>query len=524
MEQIKQRDLQIAKLQEMLSERDARFAQLDAELKESLMENKLLREKVDLLIKKVFGTSSEKLDSAQLSLFGITQENVPGKSDASLESDKEAPPAAASRRDQGKGNPKGVPDNLPIKEEVIDPEEVKTSPEKWRCIGAEVSEQLDYEPAQFFRRRLIRRKYVSTEDKETAPITAELPEKLLERGQIAPGLLAQVVISKYCDHLPLYRQEQIYWQRHRVYLSRQRMAQWVGVAANWMQLIYEEIRRGVMVGGYIQLDETPIRYLDPGNGATKLGYFWTASKPGGDVVYQWETSRAAKCLEKVIPVNFRGTIQCDGYAAYPSFASENPEVELAGCWAHVRRKFFEAREQAPEQMGWVLGQIRELYRIEEVLREKAAFPEERGKVRAAQSQPIVKELFRVLEQWNLVGNILPRSGFGKAIGYILSLKKELMVYLQDGRIEIDNNLVENAIRPTALGKKNWLFIGEAEAGDRSAILYTIVECCRRRGIDPNAYLRDVLTRLPHATNFQIKDLTPEAWAKARSIEQLPKAA
>jgi transposase len=237
--------------------------------------------------------------------------------------------------------------------------------------------------------------------------------------------------------------------------------------------------------------------------------------PGGDVAYHWETSRAAHCLNKVIAPNFRGTIQCDAYIAYPSFARQREDITLVGCWTHARRPFFEARDHIPQQAGWILRQIGHLYRIEKELRERGAGPALRQAVRASQSAMIVQRIFRALAAWKRSGRFLPRLSFGKAIDYALANRELLSRFLQDGRLEIDNNQVENAIRPTAIGKKNWLFIGEANAGERSAILYTIIECCRRRGIDPQAYLRDVLTRLPSATNWNVNELTPENWAKAK---------
>jgi len=402
---------------------------------------------------------------------------------------------------------------------------VKASPEAWRYISKEVSERLDYEPARFLVRRIVRRKYVARENRDAAPVIAELPPQLQDGSRAAPGLLAQVIVGKYCDHLPLYRQEQIYWTRHRVWLPRQNLARWMGLAAEWLKPIYEEIRVGVLAGGYVQVDETPIRYLAPGHGQTKIGYFWATSRPGGDAVYRWETSRGADCLDNVIPVDFRGTVQCDGYAAYASYARNKDRLVLAACWAHARRKFYEAKDQAPAVAGWLLHQIGLLYRIERRLREAGCDATLREVTRADKARPVYARLHRALTMLRREGRFLPRSGMGKALDYALAHWTQLGVYLGDGRVEIDNNLVENAIRPTALGKKNWLFVGEAEAGERSAILYTIVECCRRRGLDPYAYLRDILTRLPSATNWQVKDLTPEAWAKTQtSPAPLPKAA
>ncbi len=231
----------------------------------------------------------------------------------------------------------------------------------------------------------------------------------------------------------------------------------------------------------------------------------------------------ATLTDNILPVDFTGTVQCDGYAAYRSFAnSRGDTIELAGCWAHVRRKFHEALEQSPRTAGWIMRQIQHLYRVEAELRASrrgGAGPQLRAAVRAHQSRPIVARLERALIQLKTSGRHLPHSLLGTALDYALGQWRTLAVYLNDGRVEVDNNLVENAIRPTAIGKKNWLFIGQAEAGERSAIIYTVIESCRRRGLNPYAYLREVLTRLPRMTNRQIPEVTPQAWAKTQCTSQ-----
>jgi transposase len=493
---------------------DAREAELLAVIERLEQENRLLRGKIDLLIRRMFGPSSEKLDPAQLLLL-LQGGDEPGKpaepvaAEAPRRSKAPSPPSSNDRR-----RPR-LPEHLPVVETVLDPEPVKGCPEAWRQIGEEISEQLDYEPARFLRRRLVRRKYVRRGDADAIPIIAPLPEGLQERCLAAPGLIAQIIVAKYCDHLPLYRQEFIYRSRHDVWLPRQSMARWLGLAADWLRPIYEFIRTGVLSGGYVQIDETPIEYLSPGHGSTRLGYLWTYNAPGNAVFYDWRTSRAADCLDNVIEADFRGVIQSDGYRAYQAFA-RNRELTLAGCWAHVRRKFHEAREQSPRTAGWILNQIAHLYRVESGLREHGAGPVLREAQRAWQSRPIVTRLHRALLRLKRAHRFLPQSGMGRAIEYALGQWPTLEVWLGDGAIEIDNNLVENAIRPTAIGKKNWLFVGDADAGQRGAILYTIVENCRRHGIDPCVYLRDVLTRLPTMTNRQIDEVAPAAWACAKS--------
>jgi transposase len=494
-------------------------ATLQAALLQSRQENALLRQKVDALVRRVFGMSSERIDPTQLEL--LLQLSATTTSPAA-----EPPPSLPEGRGprSRKERTPRLPEDLPLVEQVIDPQPVQAAPEAWRCIGQEVNEQLDYEPGRFLRRRIVRRKYVHRTDSDRAPLIAPLPESLRERGLAAPGLLAHLLVSKYCDHLPLYRQEQIFARRHDVHLPRQTLCRWVELAADWLKPIYETIRTGVLGGGYVQIDETPIRYLSPGNGQTKQGYLWTAHRPRGDVLYRWETSRAAACLENILPVDFIGTIQCDGYAGYGAFAERRPRaITLAGCWAHARRKLHDALEQTPRTGGWLLRQIQHLYQVEAHLREHRAGPRLRLAVRAHQSRPIVERIHKALVLFKASHRHLPQSLLGQAIDYALGQWPTLEIFLNDGRVEIDNNLVENAIRPTAIGKKNWLFIGDAGAGERSAILYTVIESCRRREIDPYTYLRDVLTRLPNMTNRQIPEVTPEAWAKARRTPTPAKA-
>jgi transposase len=492
----------------------AENAHLREALDQAQLENKLLREKIDALLRKLFGARSEKIDPGQLLLMlqGLAG---PGKAPEPVE-------AEASRRSKVPSPPRSrgprIPEHLPVVEEVIDPEPVKACPEAWRCIGQEVTEQLDYEPAHFYKRRLVRRKYARREQPFAAPIIAPL-RTLQDRCLAAPGLIAAIIVGKYVDHVPLYRQEQIFGTRHGVKLPRQTMVQWMGLAADWLRPIYEHIRTGVLGGGYVQIDETPIEYLAPGHGETKLGYLWTCARPRGDTVFTWQTSRAAVCLESIVPPQWQGTVQSDGYRAYGAFVrTHNAQagreaITLAGCWAHVRRAIREGQDSAPRTVGWLLRQIAHLYEIEQQLRVGRAGPALRQAVRAAQSAIIVRRLRTALLR--IRARHLPQSALGRAITYALDQWPALERFLTDGRLEIDNNLCENAIRPTAIGKKNWLFIGAAEAGQRGAILYTIVESCRRRGLDPLAYLRDVLNRLPAMLITEVASLTPEAWSKAQ---------
>ena len=300
------------------------------------------------------------------------------------------------------------------------------------------------------------------------------------------------------------------------------MAQWMGLAADWLQLVYRQMRHETLAADYVMVDETPIEYLSPGNGETRLGYLWTCARPGADTIFHWKTTRSAKCLEEVFPTEWKGTLQCDGYAAYRAFAKRRSGlITLVGCWAHARRALLEGKASGPRVCGWLLKQIAHLYSIEADLRDSRAGPRLREAVRTWQSAPILRRIHTALLK--LRADYFPQSALGKAFTYILEQWPELTRFVENGRNDIDYN-VENAIRPTAVGKKNWLFIGAAQAGERGAILYTIVEACRRRGLNPFDYLRDVLERLPKMTTAQIPEITSGAWAKSRRPASILRAA
>ena len=503
----------------------AQNALLTSERDQAFQEIKILRLKLDALAQRLFGKKSEQLNQGQMVLL-LQEQTAPGPALGNESGPEEIllpRPNKTARRHKARA-PR-IPENLLVVEEVIIPEPVKACPEAWRCIGEEVTERLDFKPGHFFKHRIVRRKFVHRSTLDAVPQIAPLTGSLLDRSMVAPGLLAQILVGKFCDHLPLYRQEQIFERRYGVYLPRQTMTRWVLLAADWLKPIYEQIRTGVMGGGYVQIDETVIKYLDPGNGKSKEGRLWVCSQPAGDVTFHWFTNRSAACLDQIVPANFVGTLQCDGYSAYDSFAkSRGPQIDLVGCMAHVRRYFFEAKAQSPRVIAWILRQIQHLYRIEAELRENESGPRLREAVRASQSRPIIVRLHRLFIRLHKSRRYTPENPVAKALQYALGQWESFEIFLNQGRVEIDNNKVENAIRPTAIGRKNWLFFGEEDAGERGAILYTIVESCRRRGIDPYAYLQDVLTRLPSMTNRQIKDYTPEAWAKAQGSSSAALAA
>ena len=484
-------------------------------------QNRLLQQKLDALIRLHFGKKSEKLDPSQLEflLEGLGGQEVPGKPEESTgvavaPVDEDLAPPRKKRHSQRQPR---LPDNLPVEEEVILPPAVNACPQAWRRIGEEVSEQLDYQPGRFFKKRLIRPKFVRAHWKQEhqAPVIADLPKRLIEGGLPAAGLLAQIIVAKYCDHLPLYRQQQIYHQRHGVQLPRQTLARWIEQAAFHLQSLSRSIHRELLDSSYLQIDETPLNYLAPGHGQTKQGYLWVVKVPGeqGGITYHWHTGRSHRCLKNILPKDYQGTIQSDGYQAYQTFLKQHPApLKSAACWAHVRRKFHDALQGAdhPGRTSWLLRQIQHLYRIERELRESRAGPRLRQAIRQHQSRPIILRIHRLLLRLQTTRQHLPKSLLGQAIAYTLGQWPGLGVFIENGLVEIDNNQVENAVRPTALGKKNFLFIGSAEAGWRSAVLYTIIENCRHHGLEPYAYLKHLIERLPECTNQEVSSLTPRA--------------
>ena len=308
-------------------------------------------------------------------------------------------------------------------------------------------------------------------------------------------------------------------------LSRKTMCDWVDVASQWLEPIYKEMRRGLLEGGYLQADETPIHCNDPDlrDGKTTQGWLWVISRPGADVVFDWRLTRRHGELTSLID-GFSGILQSDGYQAYASHAASHKNVVWIGCWAHARRKFNEALSEAPRQAGLVLHLIGYLYEKETQWDAEGIAPEQRAQLRErdfARHLALLKKLATALRR-----RARPRSLLGEACSYLLSQWSPLVTHCAFGQTRLDNNLVENAIRPSAIGKKNWLFIGDPDAGQRSAILYSIVVSCQRHGKDPHAYLRDMLSRLPKMSNKDdLSALTPANWqpekneAKTKSGEE-----
>jgi transposase len=472
-------------------------------------ESAVLRAKIGWLQQQLFGGGqSEKLDRAQLQLkLGELEKLAAAKEKKTTVTYERVQPAPEKRKLPAENFAR-----LPIKETiVIEPPEVLAEPEAYERIGEERTFEVDLVQPELFKREIVRPKYRRKADKSQAPVVAAAPARPVAGGYASAGLLAWVALSKYVDHLPLYRLEQMS-TRWGAPLSRQSMADWIRIASEWLEPIYRAMHRGLLASGYVQADETPVKCNDPDEkrGGTSQGYLWVLSRPGGDVVFDWRLSRRHGELTNLLTDNYQGILQSDGYEAYARYVEDHPGVVWAACWAHARRKWFEAQAGDPKAVRVALRLIARLYRLEREWDEQGVTPLERARLRTsgfARSLKWLRSLALRLRE-----RALPRSLLGKASGYLLGHWEPLTTHLRHGETKLDTNVVENAIRPSAIGKKNWMFIGHPDAGQRSAIIYSIVVSCQRHGKDPLAYLRDVLARLPAMTNQDdLAPLLPVNW-------------
>ena len=499
----------------------AREAELVAEAARLKAENERLREqleqaqaRIEELKRELFGPKSERLTEEQREQLeqvgGDLQDQAerPGAlSTEVLEPEPDEPEEKAKeKRRRVPRHP--LPEHLETETVVLEPDQTRCPHcgEEMGVIGEEVSEELELIPAKLIRRRTIRRKR-ACRCGEAGVAIAPLPPRLIPQSRLGVGLAVYIVLVRYDDHLSFYRLAQQFQERHHIVIARQQMVQWVEAIAGWLRPIYDAMWRAMVSGGYLQVDETPVRVLDPEvPGKAARGYLWFYAAPGGDVILEFDKSRGLEPVRQRL-TGFTGDIQTDAYQVYQSLERQTSGLGRLGCLAHARRRFYEALRQNLPEAVWFIAQIRELYRIEAQVR--GLPPPERRQARLESAPQIWKGMKAKARE--LQPKVLPKSTLGVALSYFLSEYKALTRYLKDGRFEIDNNLIENAIRPTAVGRKRWLFIGHPDAAWRSAVIYSILVSCRRRGINPQDYLTDVLSRLPRMNITEVESLLPANW-------------
>jgi transposase len=395
-------------------------------------------------------SSSSQLEIALTDARGESVPVAETKTITYTRKERSRPVTPPSRNPVGQ-RPTGLPASLPRQEIVIEPQEDVTGLKK---IGADITEELEYQPGKLFVKRYIRPKYARPEGEGV--VIGTLPSRPIDKGIAGPGLLAHVLISKDVDHLPLYRQRQQF-RRQEVELPDSTLCGWVKASCELLNPLYEALRGEILQASYLMGDETPIRVLDSSQpGKCHLGYHWVYYAPLVKLAYfDYQPSRSRDGPQQMLK-NFAGYLQTDGYAAYEVITCR-PEVTAVGCWAHARRYFVEAQDSDRERAEWMLAQIQQLYQIERQAREADFSYEQRYQLRQESARPILTTIKAWLDEH--VRQILPKSEIGKAIGYTLGQWSKLEKYLCNGRLEIDNNLIENAIRPVALGRKNYLFAG-----------------------------------------------------------------
>ena len=496
---------EIEKLKALLSEREDELRDKDRVIE-------FLEGKLRALQRHLYGRSSERfVDHPELPFPG--DESEPETPDFA----KDVPDDEERDRDH-RGRPRSkrgiskLPDDLPrVREEI----ELSEDDLQGACgcdlirIGEEVTEILEYRPASFFIREIVRPKLACKDHEERGVFTPQLPPRPIPKGMAGPSLLAQVITAKYKDHLPLHRQHGIY-KRHGVEIAESTMVDWVHGTAELIQPIVDSVRQSVLSRDIVPTDDTPGCMLDRSrqNGSRK-GFLWAYLGEPGEVVFDFTASRSRAGPQSFFG-DYRGYIQADAYAGYDILFRQPERVEV-GCWAHARRRFHNALESEPEHAKYAIAAIRVIYDVDRQAREAGMEPDLRRELHFQRSRPMLEDLKPWLE--SIRGHVLPKSPMGKAIAYTLRQWDALTRFLDDGRLSLDNNRCERAIRQVAIGRKNWMFAGSQEGGERAAAIYSLIGGCIELKVDPYAYLSDVLQRA--AEGEDAERLTPVAWSQAR---------
>lgn len=471
---------------------------------------------VEQLLRARYGPRRERVNENQLFLFAVALvsagREAPAEPAASAGTEK-APAGTGKAKGHGRGV---LPKSLQRQRVVYDlAEGQRQCPEcqgDLKRLGEEVSERLEYVPASLVVIQEACQKYACA--KGCTVVTAEKPMAPIEKGLPGPGLLAHVAVSKYGDHLPLHRQEAIF-QRQGVELPRQTMGDWMRACADLASPLYELMKQGVLGSKAIQTDDTPVPVLDPELPHTRTGRIWTYV---GDpehpyTVYDYTPNRSRDGPEEFLKA-FRGYLQADAYSGYDHFYKE-PErgIEEVACMAHVRRKHWEAQSSDLMRSTVMLAYIRLLYDVEREARDRKLGGEARRALRQAKSKPILDDIHRYLEREQ--PHVLPKSPEGEAIAYTLSNWKALNRYCEDGDLEIDNTGAERSLRGIAVGRHNWTFYGSDNGGRTAAVLSSLIATCKRLGVNPFAYLRDVFARISSHPHNRLAELLPDHWQAAR---------
>jgi len=483
-----------------------------AQLKIEVLEQRLRLERIQK-----YGPASEKLSDTQLELL----EGEPGVSHAEVQAESEReplPPSAPTTSAKPERKHPGrqqLPADLPRVEQII-----ACPPEQCQCkncgqatevIGYEESEQLDVEPARYFV-RVTKREKRACRGCEQGVTTAPAPERIVDKGLVSDRVVIGTVISKYSDHLPLYRQSAILERETGIEISRATLDGWVMTVGGLLIPVAGAMRRELLGGSYIQADETPVDVqMHDGRGQNHQAYLWQYGRPGGSVVFDFQLGRGRDGPKQFLG-NFEGLLQTDGYVAYEKVGG--PMLVHACCWAHSRRKFYEAHQVSPGETvaKSVVHLIDKLFAIDAEARERNYDLAARDRLRQERAPELLEIIKQEIEAAH--GQALPASKLGTATTYTLGLWPKLKRFLEHPELELSNNLAENSMRPVAVGRKNWIHVGSAQAGPKVAAILSVVETCRRMKIAVRDYLGAILPGLAATSIHRVPELTPAAWAAA----------
>lgn len=491
-----------------ISVRDEKIIQLDQKVH-------YLEEQLAWFKRQIFGKRSERvvsnLNSQQLLLEGF-------ESPSHKEEEKKEVATHTRKKPNRNGQDKiTLPDDLPVETTVLDiPDEEKVCQETGTSlvqIGVEISHKLAHKPGSFYIKEIVRPKYAHPLKEENGILTASLPDTLLPKCRADESLLSEIITKKFADHLPLYRIAEIL-KREGIMISRKLLSQWVVRSAMALKPLYDEMLNKILSSRNIFIDESPVRLWEPEK--CKQAYMWVVV--GGceaNPAYRVYEFKQDRCHHNVLDIlkDYRGGMHSDKYGAYQKLAEQNI-ITWFPCFSHIRRKFFEAESGDPALRKWVLRKLRHLFMFERIAWSRSA--EERLKIRQEKEIPIIDELIDKIKSRLLDGKILPKSKLKEAMGYFCGLIPYLKNYTKDAFARLDNNVAERAIRPLAIGRKNWLFFGSAEGGEAGAILFSLVQTCRGLGINPREYLEDVMRRIMGHNSQKLYELLPDEWLKSRN--------
>mgnify|MGYP004001454487 CR=1 FL=1 len=482
-----------------------RADQGESEIRDLQSQLVILQQQLANFQRMLFGSKSERftgVDSNQLSLdLGVLPQIEP-----EVQPEKISQPRKKDKSTHARAH---LPENLPRVEEIITPDEDITG---WKKIGEVRTEILEKKPAEFYVRVIVRGKYLSPDGKRI--VIADLPNLPVHRGNVGEGLMSEIIISKWVDHSPIYRQRKTL-VRQGIVLAESTMNGWIGYVLDKQVVLYESMVASALGGDYLQVDETTMPVLTKDKpGSTHKGYFWAGHSPPKKIAFfLYDKSRAAKVPKEFLS-DFEGAVQCDAYAGYnflnePDWAKKTIKL---GCFAHCRRYFEKSLSGEPENAKEIMLAIQKLYQVERIARNHKLSHGQIKDLRQRFSVKILDAIHTRLKEH--LPHILPKRDWGKAIQYALRNWDELCRYTENGKWNIDNNTIENNIRPVALGRRNFLFAGSHDAAQRSAMIYTFMATCKINNVNPYHWLKWVMVTLPDTKMSELENLFPSNFAKS----------